>query len=327
MTLAVFPARGALRASLARMLPRIALQGLLLAAACVAGAVEWQVLPAPPVPNPAHTEFLHTLQSLPSTTESESASVNAGVRTRGLRPPTADRVALALGADAARSALAEPPPEPLLLALLSRQEFDTLPIPPPPGARLAVLLSDTSPADQLKLIDALLPGRRRVGLVVTASSEALLRELQQAADADGRGWSLQVATATDPLALGAALRAVLPRSDALIVLPDAIGASQAATLAVLRAAAAAGVPVIGASEGIVRSGALAASVATPAQLARQAQGLGERLLARTGGHAPLVEWATVAQVRVNPHVARSLDLRLPGEQELTQRLATPGRGS
>ena len=336
MTLAVFLARGALPASLARTLPRLALHGLLLACACAAWGLDWQVLPAPDAqpPGAAQAQFLSALRA-PATdadtgADAQDTPVNAGVRTRGLRAPPPGHVALAVGPEAARAALAQAPPPganaPLLLALLSRQEFEALPPAQRPRDRVAVLLRETSPADQLNLADALLPGRRRLGLVVTTGSQALLRELRHAAEADARGWSLQIETADDPLALGAALRAVLPRSDLLIVLPDAIGASQAATLAVLRAAAAAGVPVIGPNEGSVRSGALAASIATPARLARQAHGLGERLLARTSGDNGgdlLVEWAAPAQVRVNPHVARSLDLRLPSEQELTQRLAAP----
>ncbi|WP_225782358.1 ABC transporter substrate binding protein [Xenophilus sp. Marseille-Q4582] len=326
MTLAVFLARGALPASLARTLLRFALQGLLLTGACAAWAVEWQLVPGPAAQAPSQAEFLRALQDLGQATPDEPAA-NAGVRTRGVRAAGAGRVTLALGAEAARAALARDPAEPLLLALLSRQDYDALPAAPRSAARVAVLLRDTAPAEQLKLVDALLPGRRRLGLVVTAGSETLLRELQQAAEADGRGWSLQVATAADPLALGPALREVLPRSDVLVLLPDAIGTSQAATLAVLRAAAAAGVPVIGSGEGPVRSGALAASTSSPAQLARRAHALGERLLARGGPAAPLLEWAPVAQVRINPHVARSLDLRLPSEQALTQRLAVPPGGS
>ena len=329
MTLTVFLARGALPASLAaRTLPRLALHGLLLACACSAWALDWQVLPAPAAqpPGVAQAEFLHTLQNPPMPAAAQDAPVNAGVRTRSLRAPPPERVTLAIGPEASHAALAQDDGQPLLLALLSRQEFEALPPARRPEGQVAVLLRETSPADQLNLADALLPGRRRLGLVVTTGSQALLRELRHAAEADARGWSLQIETADDPLALGAALRAVLPRSDLLIVLPDAIGASQAATLAVLRAAAAAGVPVIGPNEGSVRSGALAASIATPERLARQAHGLGERLLARTGGDNGgdlLVEWAAPAQVRVNPHVARSLDLRLPSEQELTQRLAAP----
>jgi len=93
---------------------------------------------------------------------------------------------------------------------------------------------------------------------------------------------------------------------------------------VLRAAATAGLPVFGASEGLVRSGGLAAAVSTPSQLAQQARQLGQKVAsAGNGGNAPLVEAATPATVRVNATVARGLGLRLPEERELTDRLAAP----
>ena len=88
----------------------------------------------------------------------------------------------------------------------------------------------------------------------------------------------------------------------------------------LRAGAEAGLPVFGASEGLVRSGGLAAAVSTPAQLAQQARLLGQKLAGSGGGASPLVESATPAAVRVNTTVARGLGLRLPEERELAERL-------
>jgi putative ABC transport system substrate-binding protein len=137
--------------------------------------------------------------------------------------------------------------------------------------------------------------------------------------------------APDPTSLANALRQVVPQSDALMVLPDLIGDSQAATLSVLRAGATAGLPVFGASEGLVRSGGLAAAVSTPSQLAQQARLLGVKVASAassasgTAGNtaSPLVEAATPATVRVNATVARGLGLRLPEERELTERLAVP----
>ena len=335
MTLAVDLARKPLAARLARELPRTLVRWLLLAAAWSTGpawALEWQVVPPPAaMTSPAQAEFLRALPSVSAEVQADDAPVNAGVRTRSLRTTPATRTALsvtlAVGPESARAELARDSDAPLLLAMLSRQDFDALAPFVRPPARVGVLLRESSLVDQLALIDAVLPGRRRLGVLVTPGSEPVLRELQRATDADPRGWSLQIERASDPTALGAALRVVLPRSDALIVLPDAIGDSQAATLAVLRAAAAARVPVFGSSEGIVRSGALAATVSTPTQLARQAQALGERLAARGSATTPVVEWAVSVEVRVNPHVARSLDLRLPSEQELAQRLFAAGRGS
>ena len=247
----------------------------------------------------------------------QDSAANSGVRTRGLRGG-AEALTVAVGPEAARSAIEGEGREPLLLAMLSQIEYESLKASPAlhrSDRRVGVLLRDPSMADQLALVDAALPQRRRLGVVATAESEPLLRELERAA---GKAWILQVATAPDTKSIAAALRGVLPNSDALMVLPDSIGDDQAATLAVLRAAAGAGVPVFGASEGMVRSGGLAAAVSTPAQLAQQAHAMGQKLAAGPAG--VLVESARPATVRVNGNVARGLGLRLPDERELTERV-------
>lgn len=258
----------------------------------------------------------------------EEQATNAGVRTRSLRGAEGrgngaygDALTVAVGPGAARSAIESDSREPLLLTMLSRLQYESLKDSPGlrrEGRRVGVLLCDPSMADQLALVEAALPERRRLGVVTTADSQPLLAELERAA---GRQWTLQVATAPDTKSIAGALRGVLSGSDALMVLPDAIGNDQAATLAVLHAAAGAGLPVFGASEGMVRSGGLAAAVATPALMARQAQAMGQKLALAPAG--VLVESAKPASVRVNANVARGLGLRLPDERELTERVAAP----
>ncbi|MEO5737274.1 MAG: ABC transporter substrate binding protein [Variovorax sp.] len=250
----------------------------------------------------------------------EEDRANAGVRTRSIRPASAvDAITVAVGAGAARVAIDRPGNDPLVLAMLSRLDYESLKANPAlrrADRRVGVLLRDPAMADQLALVDAVLPRKRRLGVVATNESEPLLRELQRAA----QGWELQVEYAPDARSLAAALKTVLPKSDALMVLPDLIGDDQAATLAVLRAAATAGVPVFGASDGLVRSGGLAAAVSTPALLAKQARTLGQKVAASAPGGATLVEAATPATVRVNVTVARALGLRVADERELTERV-------
>ena len=261
----------------------------------------------------------------PAPAAEEEQAANAGVRTRSLRGPegagNGDALTVAVGPGAARSAIESDSREPLLLTMLSRLQYESLKDSPGlrrEGRRVGVLLCDPSMADQLALVEAALPERRRLGVVTTADSQPLLAELERAA---GKQWTLQVATAPDAKSIAGALRGVLPGSDALMVLPDAIGNDQAATLAVLHAAAGAGLPVFGASEGMGRSGGLAAAVATPALMARQAQAMGQKLALAPAG--VLVESAKPASVRVNANVARGLGLRLPDERELTERVAAP----
>ena len=261
-------------------------------------------------------------------------AANAGVRTRSLRPSAADTpLTMAVGPAAARAAIERPGQEPLVLAMLSRLEYETLKASSPAlrrgDRRVGVLLRDPAMADQLALVNAVLPQKHRVGVVATPESEPLVRELQRAAQGTNPAWDLRVEYAPDARSIASALRLVVPESDALMVLPDLIGDNQAATLSVLRAAATAGLPVFGASEGLVRSGGLAAAVSTPSQLAQQARLLGQKVASagtasgNSNNNAPLVEAATPATVRVNATVARGLGLRLPEERELADRLAAP----
>jgi putative ABC transport system substrate-binding protein len=272
--------------------------------------------------SPAGTE-------VPQGTETAGADperANAGVRTRSLRTAADAGLTVAVGVAAARAAVDRPGQEPLVLAMLSRLDYETLRAGNPAfkrgDRRVGVLLRDPAMSDQLALIGAVLPQKRRIGVVATPESEPLVRELQRAAQGANPAWDVRVEYAPDAKSLAAALRAVVPLSDALMVLPDLIGDNQAATLAVLRAGAGAGLPVFGASEGLVRSGGLAAAVSTPAQLAQQARLLGQKVAnAANNNSGPLVEAATPATVRVNATVARGLGLRLPEERELTERLA------
>lgn len=260
-------------------------------------------------------------------------AANAGVRTRSLRTAADTPLALtlAVGPAAARAAVERPGQEPLVLAMLSRLDYEALKASSPAlrrgDRRVGVLLRDPAMADQLALINAVLPLKHRIGVVATPESEPLVRELQRAAQGASPAWDVRVEYAPDARSLANALRQVVPQSDALMVLPDLIGDSQAATLSVLRAGASAGLPVFGASEGMVRSGGLAAAVSTPSQLAQQARLLGQKVASAgavsSNSNVPLVEAATPATVRVNATVARGLGLRLPEERELTERLAAP----
>jgi len=260
--------------------------------------------------------------------EDAQQAANAGVRTRGLRggggagaaPEPATAITVAVGVEAARSAVAQSGGEPLLLTMLSQGEYEALKASAglsEARRRVGVLLRDPPVATQLALMAAALPaGSRRLGVVAAAQSGTQLRALEDAARPD---WTLKVGTAADVQAIGAALRDVLPACDALLLLPDAIGDDPAATAAVLRMAAGAGVPVFGANDAMVRAGALAATLSDPEEMALQAHALGRRL-ADGSGDPVLVEAARPTGVSVNGNVARSLGLRLPSREELTQRV-------
>lgn len=326
-----------------RFLPLLQKRRAIAAIACACAATVWSAASAAGLTvlmaddSAAHTDFVLQLREsqeagsrfdlihiAAGTAGAEQESTTAPTRTRGVRSATAAeiQVTMAVGMVAARMAIERPGQDPLVLVMLSRLDYETLKMTPAlrhPDRQIGVLLREPAMTDQLALIDAVLPRKRRLGVVATAESEPVVRELQGAA----QGWDLQVEYAPDAKSLAAALRVLLPHSDALLVLPDMIGDSQAATLAVLRAGASAGLPVFGTNDGLVRSGGLAAAVSTPTQLAQQARALGLKLAANSvtsSAGGVMVEAATPATVRVNTTVARGLGLRLPDERELTERV-------
>ena len=260
---------------------------------------------------------------------------NADSIARGLRrsPDTDSRqaprsslgVLVGVGARAARALAERPGREPILLALLGRVDFEILRTLPQlrSGERaVGVLLIDPPPALQLTLITALLPNARRIGVISTPEAEPLLKSLRAAAQSSRRTWMINAARAPSSQDLASALQTVLPTSDLLLILPDPIGATPTASLALLQAAAVANVPAFAANESMVRAGALAALVPGSAQLARQAHVLGQRLLHAQPG-PPVVETAARFDVRTNPHVARRLGVALPSDAELAAGLVPP----
>lgn len=288
---------------------------------------------------------LGELDARPAAPADEGDSVLAGVRTRSARgsmlphastggsaPPRTDDagVLVAVGPKAARAVVQRAGTEPVLLALLGKLEYEalrSLPALQQPGRPIGVLLRDPEAAEQLNLIDTVLPGRRRVGVVTSPQADVLLRELTAAALAwpgrhpgrSGRPWAIASAEAPDANSLTAALQSVLPACDALLVLPDAIGSNPASALALLQAAAAANLPVFATSDAMVRAGALAALVPPTAQLAEQAHELAMRLKRAPPG-PPVVEAPKRLAVRTNPHVAQRLGLDLPPDDALTAAL-------
>lgn len=267
----------------------------------------------------AHTEFVRQLRETQEAGSRFSLIHVPGGEAGDALPPGTG-ITVAVGMAAARSAIDRPGQDPLVLAMLSRLDYESLKGTAAlrrPERQIGVLLREPAMADQLALIDAVLPAKRRLGIVATAESEPVVSELQRA----GQGWELQVEYAPDAKSLAAVLRMLVSHSDALLVLPDKIGDSQAAALAVLRAGATAGLPVFGTNDGLIRSGGLAAAVSTPSQLARQARSLGIKLTQAGGANGVRVEAATPSTVRVNTNVARGLGLRLPDERELTARVA------
>ena len=293
---------------------------------------------------PSHLEFVRTLRKHPNPRQTirvqriqptaeepgtlddgqDNTLVNIRTRSLGATPPT-EAVTIAVGAAAARVALQRPGNDPLLLTLISRLDYqdlrDVLDSTRARSRRISVQLRDPALAEQLRLMGTLLPTQRRLGVLVADSADPVLKELREVA----AGWQIEVEAAPDAKTLTTALRTLLPRSDMLLILPNTIGNSSAATLTILQAANDANKPVFGTNEAMVRSGALAAVVSLPSQLSLQAPALADELTTETEGtfFAKTLTAAWPSATRLNQAVATHLRISIPSEEALSQKLGFP----
>jgi len=187
------------------------------------------------------------------------------------------------------------------------------------GRRCSAIYLDQPLERQLKLIQAALPGKRKIGIVFGPSSEKLLPELLE--QAPGRNFLLSYQVIHDVSQLYPALETVLAASDVLLTLPDGAVLTSSSARSMLISAYRAQVPVVAFSENYVKAGATLGVFSTPQQQGRQAAEVASAALATGTAGLPSPQYPKYFSVKVNDQVARSLGLSIPDEQTLQQRLA------
>lgn len=179
---------------------------------------------------------------------------------------------------------------------------------------------EPDPLLQLQLARQVLPGVRRVGVLLATPDEALLQSLQAAARQ--QRIELVVRRRGDGESLVHALNAVLADSDLLLALEDPAVFSPATAKTLLLTSYRHGKPVIGPGGAYVEAGSVA-SVAV--SLADIADSLAAWLAGVDPAALPPPRYPPRYSVITNPQVARSLRLILPSADELASRLrALPG---
>lgn len=185
------------------------------------------------------------------------------------------------------------------------------------SSQISAVYLDQPIARQLDLIQAILPGRKRIGVVAGPDSATQLSALRS--ETRARGLRLTLAQISHESELSSALQQVLADADVLLSLPDSVVFTSRTLQSVLFTAYRYQVPVIGFSPAYVRSGALAAVHSTPAQLAHQVVDILERL-DPAAPSLPPPQYPVYFSVGVNEHVARSLEIPVPPEDTLATQL-------
>jgi len=168
----------------------------------------------------------------------------------------------------------------------------------------------------LGLIAAAFPAARRVGLLISAENAAVAKLLTQEAVRHNLKLNMETVDAADDVA--PALRRVLPESDVLLLVPDAIAINAGNAQNVLLTTYRFRVPVIGFSQGLSKAGAVASVYSSPAQIGSQGALMATRWL--QGGELPPPQHAGEFSIAFNSHVARSLGVLLPKEDDIRRKL-------
>ena len=209
---------------------------------------------------------------------------------------------------------------PTLVTMIARSRFETL-RKAYPQAPLSAWLLDQPLERQLRLLRAVLPERKRVGLLLGANADAEARLHGVAADF---GLSLATRVVRNDKEVIASLEEVLSASEVLLALPDPMLSSSAAARSILLTSYRYQRPIIAFSRAYVNAGALAAVFITPEQVAGD---LIDWLRSQNG--KPLVlpppRDPVSFEIAVNRQVARALGINVADDSELLRLTAEGGR--
>ncbi|MFP5401400.1 MAG: ABC transporter substrate-binding protein [Gammaproteobacteria bacterium] len=209
---------------------------------------------------------------------------------------------------------------PTLVTMIARSRFEAL-RKAHPQAPLSAWLLDQPLERQLRLLRAVLPERKRVGLLLGANADAEARLHGVAADF---GLSLATRVVRNDKEVIASLEEVLSASEVLLALPDPMLTSPTAARSILLTSYRYQKPIIAFSRAYVTAGALAAVFITPEQVAGD---LIDWLRSQNG--KPLVlpppRDPVSFEIAVNRQVARALGINVADDGELLRLTAEGGQ--
>ena len=240
-----------------------------------------------------------------------------GIDTLTLASGTAQSALIvAIGSVAARLAHATPRTQPVLDILIPRLLYEQL--APVSSARSALYI-DQPFKRQLNLCRLIMPDLRQLAVLYGPTSQDSDSDLRRAAERSDISLRTQHVTAgTNP---NAALDQVLGNSQLLLALPDPEVFNRYTVAGLLLTAYHHAVPIIGFSAAYVKAGALAAVYSTPEQIGLDAADMVLAARTEAGWTLPAPRYPTDYKVAVNRQVGRSLNLKLPDDDDLQRALA------
>jgi putative ABC transport system substrate-binding protein len=190
-----------------------------------------------------------------------------------------------------------------------------LPAISPPRLMSAIYL-DQPWARQIAFWHAVIPERRRIGLVFTQNSNMELTSLQH--EVEQRGGSLKLKQVHSNEELFPALESILMNSDVLFAIADSEIYNSSNIRNILLSSYRHGVPLIGLSQAYVNAGALCAIFSTPEQLAIQASKM--VVAFARNKELPQAQYSENFTIAVNQQVARSLAIEMRSPEAIRSQM-------
>ncbi|WP_412478587.1 ABC transporter substrate-binding protein [Azonexus sp. IMCC34839] len=257
-------------------------------------------------------EFSSTLSNaLAGTAWQISATLRADTIVQPI--PKADLVVTA-GVAALRQAMQTYGGTPILATLIPRQSYEKL-IAETGGkgqGRISAIWLDQPASRQALFLRNLLPGQKRIGILVSHESAQLAQNYRQVFA--NLGLSLDVEDSDTDQSLLPALNSLLQRSSVLLALPDSTIYRRDNIKPILVTTYRVQKPVVAFSQAFVTAGALAALYSTPAQIARQTADS----VTANGINLPQAGGPSQFAIAINYNVAQALGLNVPDEATIRQ---------
>lgn len=257
-------------------------------------------------------EFSATLSNALSGT---SWQINATLKADAVvQPiPKADLVVTA-GVAALRQALQSYGGTPILATLIPRQSYEK--IVAETGVRgqgrISAVWLDQPAARQALFIRNLLPGQKRIGMLVSNETAHLTAAYRQAFL--NSGLTLDVEDSNTEQSLLPALNNLLQRTGVLFALPDGVIYRRDNIKPILVTTYRLQKPVVAFSQAFVTAGALAALYSTPAQIGRQTADI----IGTAGSNLPAPAYPAQFAIAINYNVAQALNMNVPDEASIRQ---------
>lgn len=232
---------------------------------------------------------------------------------------------VAVGAGAMEALAQKNLPQPVLSVLVPRAAFEKT---ARQGGRagdprnFSAITLDQPWARQFALIRHALPGRTKVGILLSPNSTELASALSAAARAAGFVAIIEMVGGEADLL--PALKRLLGESDVLLAVPDPLIYNRNTVQSILLTTYRHQVPLLGFSSSYVKAGAIAAVFSVPEQIGQQAAEMIQRLVAER--RLPPPQPPRYFSVGINAQVARSLGISLDDEASLNDKLKRSSEG-